>query len=88
MSKYEVVVTVVSKDPPRYTLYPVTRTSSVEAVQERLIWNEETTVADRLVGVEGDVVSDDGGGETKPLSRQPKSGALPEIAGGVTPNSE
>ena len=38
----------------------MTAVLSVEAVQERLIWEEETVVAERLVGMEGGVVSADG----------------------------
>jgi hypothetical protein len=34
----------------------------VEAVQERLIWEDDTAVAVRFVGVEGEVVSVEGGG--------------------------
>ena len=41
-----------------YTLYPVTPTLSVEAVQERLIWDDETAVAERLVGTVGAWVSE------------------------------
>ena len=39
------------------TLYPATSTLSVEADQERLIWLEETGLADKLVGLDGLVVS-------------------------------
>ena len=35
----------------------MTPTLSVDAVQERLIWDEEMVVAERFVGVEGAVVS-------------------------------
>ena len=35
----------------------MTPTLSVEAVQERFIWEEEKAVAERLVGIEGAVVS-------------------------------
>ena len=41
------------------TLYPVTPTLSVEAVQDRLIREEEIAEAERLVGAEGGVVSRD-----------------------------
>ena len=44
------------------TLYPVTPTLSIEAAQERLIWDEETAVAERAVGTEGEMVSEGGGG--------------------------
>src|SRR3989338_5439524 len=37
--------------------YPVTATSSVDAVHMRLICEEETAVAERLVGTDGAVVS-------------------------------
>jgi hypothetical protein len=39
------------------TRYPVTPALSVDAVQERLIWEEEIAVAERPVGTEGGVVS-------------------------------
>ena len=53
---------VVQVEPwHRSTLYPVTPTLSVEAVHERLIWDEETAEAERLVGMEGAVVSGGGG---------------------------
>ena len=35
----------------------MTATLSVLAVQERLIWEDETALADRLVGTDGGVVS-------------------------------
>ena len=41
----------------------MTPTLSVEATQERFICDEETAVAERLVGVEGAVVSGVGVGE-------------------------
>ena len=40
----------------------MTPTLSVDAVQERLIWDEETADAERFVGVEGGMVSGGGGG--------------------------
>jgi hypothetical protein len=43
--------------PSRNTLYPVTPTSSVAAVQVRFICDEETAEAARPVGVDGAVVS-------------------------------
>ncbi len=43
--------------PPLNTLYPVTPTLSVDAVQARLICEEEIGVAVRLVGTVGGVVS-------------------------------
>ena len=46
--------------PPRKTLYPVTPTLSVAAVQERLICEEDTAVAVNPVGVDGAVVSPTG----------------------------
>ena len=42
--------------------YPVTPTLSVEAFQERLIWDEEMAVAASPAGTEGAWVSADGGG--------------------------
>ncbi len=51
------VVTVPIWVPLRNTLYPVTPTVSVEAFQERLIWVEDTTVAESPDGIEGEVVS-------------------------------
>ena len=39
------------------TWYPVTATLSLEAVHERLIWVEETAVAESPVGVDGACVS-------------------------------
>ena len=42
----------------RSTRYPVTPTVSVDAVQERLICEEEIEVAVRLVGAVGAVVSE------------------------------
>jgi hypothetical protein len=47
----------------RSTLYPVTPTLSVEAVQERLIWVLEAAVAAKLVGAVGGVVSGPAGVE-------------------------
>jgi hypothetical protein len=47
----------------RSTLYPVTPTLSVEAVQERLILVSEATVAVRLAGAEGGIVSGEGAEE-------------------------
>jgi hypothetical protein len=47
----------------RSTLYPVTPTLSVEAVQARLICAPEAAVATRFVGAVGGVVSCTGGGE-------------------------
>jgi hypothetical protein len=47
----------------RSTLYPVTPTLSVEAVQARLICVPEAGVAARFVGAVGGVVSCTGGGE-------------------------
>lgn len=44
--------------------YPVTPTASVEALQERLMADEETAEAERLVGTVGAVVS--GGGLEPP----------------------
>jgi hypothetical protein len=41
-------------------LYPVTPTLSVDAVHERLIWEEEVGVAVRLAGTDGGVTSDVG----------------------------
>ena len=74
MSVYELVVgvliwaKVVQVLPvQRSTLYPVTPTLSVEAVHERLIWDEEMTDAVRLVGVEGGVVSEGGGVLKQPM---------------------
>ena len=59
VSLYERLATVAIGVPLRYTLYPVTPTLSVEAVQLKLICDEEMAVAVRLVGVEGAVVSVD-----------------------------
>ena len=58
MSEYEAVADVPIWVPPLYILYPVTATLSVEAVQERLICDDDMDVAEREVGVEGGVVSD------------------------------
>jgi hypothetical protein len=62
VSAYELVATVVIWVPSLKILYPVTPTLSVDADQERLIWDEETASAVRLVGVEGAWVSGEGGG--------------------------
>ena len=43
--------------PPRYILYPVTPTLSVDAVQDKLIWEAEATTTDRPVGTEGGTMS-------------------------------
>ena len=43
--------------PFLYISYPVTPALSEDAIQERFIWLDDTTVAERLVGVEGGVVS-------------------------------
>ena len=56
----EVVAEVAICVPPLYIRYPVTPTASVDAFQERLIWEEETAVAERPVGTVGAVVSDGG----------------------------
>ena len=50
-------------DPFLKTWYPATPTLSVDAVQERLICDEETTEAERFVGTLGGVVSEGGGEE-------------------------
>ncbi len=50
-------VTVAISTPPRYTLYPVTAVSSVEADQVRLIWVGDTAVPASPVGTDGGVVS-------------------------------
>jgi hypothetical protein len=47
------VVTDVRSEPPLYISYPVTPMLSVLEFQERLIWDEETTVAERPVGIDG-----------------------------------
>ena len=49
--------------PPLKMRYPVTPTLSVEAVQDKLIWEDDAAEAERLVGTEGGVVSVDGGSE-------------------------
>ncbi len=57
MFEYEFVMLVAIWVPPLNILYPATPTLSVEAVQERLISEEDTAVAERLVGVLGAWVS-------------------------------
>ncbi len=50
---------MVSSVPSLYILYPVTPVSSVDAVQLSEIEDDESAVAERLVGVDGGVVSVD-----------------------------
>jgi hypothetical protein len=52
-----VVVDVPICEPPRKTLYPVTATLSVDAVQARLICDGEIPAAVTFVGAVGAVVS-------------------------------
>src|SRR5260221_7923032 len=52
---------VASRVPARKTRYPVTPTLSVDAVQDRLICEEEAAEAENPVGVDGAVVSTTGG---------------------------
>jgi hypothetical protein len=47
------------KVPPRYIRYPATPTLSVDAVHERLIWEDEAAVAVTPVVVEGGVESEE-----------------------------
>jgi len=56
----EVVISVMEVQPDPwhlYILYPATPTLSVEAVHERLIWDEDMAVAVKSDGTEGAVVS-------------------------------
>jgi hypothetical protein len=57
VSEYEVDELTPILVLPRKMLYPVTPTLSVEAFQVRLICEEETALATRLVGTVGGVVS-------------------------------
>ena len=66
VSVYVVAAVVPTCVPFRYTLYPVTPTLSVEAVQERFTWLAEAGVAERPEGTEGGVVS---GGGVVPVDR-------------------
>jgi hypothetical protein len=66
VSENDVVVVAERCTPFLKTLYPTTPTSSVDAVQVRLICDDEATLAARLLGVDGGVVSGDGGGSEPP----------------------
>ena len=70
MFEYEGEVVVAIWTLFRKTLYPVTLTLSVETLQVRLIWVDETTVARRFLGVEGGFVSAAGKAPATVTSRQ------------------
>jgi hypothetical protein len=57
----------------RSTLYPATPTLSVDAVQARLICEEEAAVATKLAGAVGGVVSAGGKEDEPPMPPHPAS---------------
>ena len=59
MSEYDAVADVPTWTLLRNTLYPVTPTLSVDALQERFTCDEDMAEAERLLGVEGGVRSEE-----------------------------